>query len=174
MQLKLLLLALSLFVLTVACRRPDPIRLQPTIEEPPTLPGVIRMTDASTASQLLRGFYPVEQGAWRWTAPKFSVVLGSPPSASKNGAALVLKFSLIDPEIASLKRLTLSAKAGDAALAPETYSDSGQHEYRRDVPATAFTDTNINVNFALDKFLKLDQDERQLGLIVTSVALEAK
>jgi hypothetical protein len=174
MQHPKLLLAFSLLTLTAACRRPDPLRLQPTIEEPPALASLIRMADPATATQLLRGFYPVEQNAWRWSAPKFSVVLGAPLSASKKGAGLVLKFSLIDPEIASLKRLTLSAIAGNAALAPETYIESGEHEYRRDVPAAIFSDANINVNFSLDKFFKTESDDRQLGLIVTSVALEAK
>jgi hypothetical protein len=169
-----LLLAFSLFALTAACRRPDPLRLQPTIEEPPALSSLVRMADPATATQLLRGFYPVEQNAWRWSAPRFSVVLGAPLSASRSGASLVLKFSLVDPEIASLKRLTLSATAGNAALAPETYIESGEHEYRRDVPAAIFSDANINFNFSLDKFFKTEHDDRQLGLIVTSVALEAK
>jgi|SRR5271165_375704 len=168
------LLAFSLLALTAACRRPDPLRLQPTIEEPPTLSSVIRTADAATASQLLRGFYPVEQNAWRWSAPKFSVVLGAPLSASRSGARLVLKFNLIAAEIASLKRLTLSATAANARLSPETYIASGEQEYRRDVPPAVFSDANINVNFSLDKFFKTEQDERQLGLIVTSIALEAK
>ena len=99
MQHPKILPALLLFALTAACRRPDPLRLQPTIEEPPALAGAIRMADPATASQLLRGFYPVEQNAWRWSAPKFSVVLGAPLSASKKGAGLILEFSLIDPEI---------------------------------------------------------------------------
>lgn len=76
--------------------------------------------------------------------------------------------------MASLKRMTLSATAGTVSLAPETYSDSGEHEYRRDVPANAFTEANININFSLDKFFRTEQDDRQLGLIVTSIALEAK
>ncbi len=174
MQHPKLLPTLLLFTLTAACRRPDPLRLQPTIEEPPALASLVRITDPTTATQLLRGFYPLEQNAWRWSAPKFSVVLGAPPSASKKGAGLVLKFSLADSEMASLKRMTLSATAGTVSLAPETYSDSGEHEYRRDVPANAFTEANININFSLDKFFRTEQDDRQLGLIVTSIALEAK
>src|ERR1700730_9841956 len=110
------LTAVWLCVLTQACKRPDPIRLQPTIEEPATLVSMIRIADPSTSSQLVRGFYPLESNTFRWAAGKFSVALGTPATARTNGAWLVLVFNLPDVSIQTLKKITLTAKTGDVEL----------------------------------------------------------
>ncbi len=121
-----------------ACKRPDPIRLQPTIEEPAAPASVVRIADPSTSEQLLRGFYGRENGSWRWTAPKFTVALGVPPSAPKLGAALALDFTLPDASVRELKRITIGASVGGEKLSPETFDTPGAHEYRREIPAAAF------------------------------------
>src|ERR1700693_763557 len=110
------LTALWLCVLTQACKRPDPIRLEPTIEEPATLVSMIRIADPSTSGQLVRGFYPLESNTWRWAAGRFSVALGTPPTARKNGAWLLLVFNLPDVSIQTLKKITVRAKTGDVEL----------------------------------------------------------
>jgi hypothetical protein len=168
------LTALSLCALTQACKRPDPIRLQPTIEDPATLVSTIRIADPSTSSQLIRGFYPLESNAWRWAAGRFSVALGPPVTAHKNGAWLVLVFNLPDVSIQTLKKITLTGKTGDVELSPEEYSTPGEHQYRREVPASALTKDVIEVDFTLDKSLNLPNDGRELGLVVTQIGLEAK
>lgn len=167
-------LALCLSVETFACKRPDPIRLQPTIEEPAELASMIRIADASTSAQLLRGFYALDQPTWRWTAPRFTVALGAPPGAQTNGARLVLRFDVIEQSITTFKRITLNAKVGEVQLEPETITTAGQHEYRRDVPAAAFTKNVLPADFTVDRFLKPEGDGRELGLIVSMVGLEAK
>src|SRR5258708_31968419 len=126
-------LALCLCTLTLACKRPEPIRLQPTIEEPAALASMIRISDPSTSAQLLRGFYPLDQPSWRWTAPRFTVALQTPPRARNNGAWLVLRFTVAEQSIASLKTITLNARLGEHVLAPETITKEGNHEYRREV-----------------------------------------
>src|SRR5579864_2498138 len=123
------LIAFCLCVLTQACQRPYPIRLQPTIEEPPTLVSMIRIADPSTASQLVRGFYPLESNTWRWAAGRFSVVLGTPAAARTNGAWLVLVFNLPAVSIQTLKQITITAKAGDVELSPEEFTTPGEHQY---------------------------------------------
>jgi hypothetical protein len=163
-----------LCALTQSCKRPDPIHLQPTIEEPATLVSTIRIADPSTSSQLLRGFYPLEANTWRWAAGKFSVVFGAPATARKNGAWLVLAFNLPDASIQTLKKITLRAKTGDVELSPEEYTTPGEHQYRREVPASALSKDVIEVDFTLDKFLNLPNDGRELGLVVTQIGLEAK
>lgn len=163
-----------LAIMTGACNRPDPIRLQPTIEEPPTLASVIRISDPSTSSQLVRGFYPTEGNAWRWTSPKFAAVLQTPVSARQNGATLVLAFNLPDGSIRALKKITLTARAAGMELSPEEYTMAGEHTYERALPPSLLTDDRIEVDFAVDKFLKLPNDDRQLGLVVTRIGLEPK
>ena len=166
--------ALWLCVLTLACKRPDPIRLQPTIEEPATLVSMIRVADPSTSSQLIRGFYPLESNTFRWAAGRFSVALGTPASARTNGAWLVLTFNLPPVSIQALKKITLKAKAGDVELSPEEYTTPGGHQYRREVPASALTKDVTGADFTLDKFLRLPNDDRELGLVVTQIGLVAK
>src|SRR4051812_48601324 len=113
---------LCLCVLIHACKRPDPIRLQPTIEEPATLVSTIRIADPSSSAQLVRGFYPLESNRWRWAARTFSVALGTPASARTNGAWLVLAFNLPPAWVQALNKLTLTAKAGGVELAAEEFT----------------------------------------------------
>lgn len=174
MQYPNLLLSLCMCTITLACKRPGPIHLEPTIEEPPELASTLRSADATAPRQLIRGFYGLEQNTWRWTAPRFTVILGTPPAAVKSGAVLFLKFNLPDQIIGALKSITIVAKAGGAVLSPQTFTAAGAHEYRREIPASAFTTDNIQVDFSLDKFLKPPGESRELGLAVTAVGLERK
>jgi hypothetical protein len=167
-------LAVCLCALTWACKRPDPIRLQPTIEEAPALAATVRMSDASAADQLLSGFYPTESNAWRWTAQKFAVSLGTPPGAVRNGAWLVLACTIPEASLQIVKKLTLSAKIGATQLAPEEFSTPGDHQYRREVPASVLNSDTVTAEFTLDKSFRPVNDNRELGLVVTAVGLEPK
>jgi len=167
-------LAVGLCTLTCACKRPDPIHLQPTIEEPPALSSTVLISDASQSSQLIRGFYELQNRTWRWAGPRFGVALGSPSGAAKNGAWLVLRFSLAEASINALKTITVAAKVGNAALPAEAFTTPGEHTYRHEVPASAFTRNPVGVEFTVDKFLTPPNDGRNLALIALSVGLEAK
>jgi hypothetical protein len=167
-------LVVALCALTLACQRPYDVDLQPTIEEPRAVPNAIRVGDASTSNQFVKGFYDLHSNTWSWTAPNFNVVLGTPAGASSSGATLVLDFSLPDASVNALKNITLAAKIGDVALAPETITAAGDHEYRREVPASALTKDTVIVDFAVDKFLKPANDSRELGLVAKAVRLESK
>lgn len=167
------LIALVVCALTVACQRPDPIRLQPTFEEPAVLVSMIRISDPSSSSQLVRGFYPLESN-WRWAASRFTVALGVPKAARQNGADLVLAFFLPDASVRKLKQITIAAKVEDFALPPETYSTVGDHEYRRSVPAAALTHDPAGADFTVDKFVTSVEDPRQLSVVVNRVGIEPK
>ena len=174
MQHRTLLSALALCTLMVACKGPDFIRLQPTIEEPPALAVVVRMNDPATSGQLLSGFYALEGNTWRWTGPKFSVALGAPPSAPRKGAGLVFNFDLPDASIAALKKITLTAAVGSVSMPAQTFATAGSHEYRCDVPASAFSQDKVRVDFSLDKSLKPEGDNRDLGVVAMAIGLVAK
>ena len=164
----------TLLVCLCACKRLGPIRLQPTIEEQPTLSNTILMTDPASSGQLLDGFYELEGNSWRWTAPHFSVALAAPPTARTDGAWLVLKFTLPGVSIDTLKNITVSCRLADAQLAPETFRTSGALEYRREVPASAFAQDIVAAEFSVDKFLKPPGDGRELGLVATAIRLAPK
>jgi len=174
MQYLTLSLVVCLCTLTLACQRPEQIALQPTIEESSALPSSVHVNDAAVANQLLKGFYELQGNSWRWAAPNFSVVLGTPPSAPKKGATLVLDFSLPDASINALKNITLSARIGGLALPQETFTTDGKHQYRREVPPSALASDMVSVDFTVDKFLKPPGDGRDLAVVVTAVALESK
>lgn len=136
---------------------------------------MLTMSDPRAASQLLLGFYPVEQSGWRWTAGKFSVVLRPPRDAAQAGATLKLKFTLPPPVLDRVKTTTLTAYVGDTKLNPETYSKAGDYEYVREVPASLFTSDSVKVDFALSKFLEAGTVEgRELGVIAVAVGFQHK
>jgi|SRR5579884_1603937 len=165
----------ALCALLCACKRPDPIRLQPTIEEAPRLASYIRVADPAVSDQLIRGFHSVEENSWRWTGKTFAVTLAPPPNAAADGAWLLVNVDVPDVLIQKMKSITLSAKVEEAELEPETFTTPGAHQYRRAVPASAFSKDIVNADFTLDKVLPpLAGDGRVLGIVVTSLGLERK
>ena len=136
----------------------------------------MHMADPQAAQLvLLRGFYPVEGNAWRWTAGKFAVQLRPPANAAQSGARLMLNFAIPESSISRTKSMTLSASVGGGTLAPETYTKAGEYTYARDVPATALTGDKAEVEFSLDKYLPAGTvEQRELGVVVNSVGFDAK
>jgi len=167
-------LAALLSLATTACKNQNPIRLEQTIEESRPLVSTLRFSEQSRTDQLIRGFYDLQANAWRWTAPQFEVVLAAPAESQTKGAELVLEFDLPDPTIAELKTITVSAKVNGFPLAPETFSTTGQHQYRREIPASAFHQQDTVVEFSVDKYLVPPGDGRHLALVVSGVGLEPK
>lgn len=137
--------------------------------------STIRVADASTSSQLIHGFYNDEGNGWRWTGQTFAIELRKPEGANRSGAWLTLKFTIPEVSIKKLSSITVSAKIGRASLAPETFSTAGDHEYRREVPASVLNRDLVDIDFSLDKALGPNEaDSRRLGVIVTSAGLELK
>ena len=133
------------------------------------------MADPKTAAQLLRGFYPVEGNAWRWSAGKFAVVLRPPAGAAQGGGKLVVKFVIPDSVLGRTKAMALSGSIGGIALTPETYDKAGEQTYARDVPSSALAGDRVVAEFALDKFLPAGAvEQRELGIVVNSIGLESK
>jgi hypothetical protein len=146
-----------------------------TQEEPGQLASTIQMGDPKMSPQLMAGLHEVENNAWRWTERQFTIALRPPAGASRQGATLSLKLTVPPVVIANGKSVTLSASIDDTPLAPETYSKAGEYAYKRDVPAGALAGDRVRVQFTLDKAIPpSESDRRELGVIVTSAALERK
>jgi hypothetical protein len=146
-------------------------------EEPdrgPQLISNVRMNDTSAGVQLLSGFYPVESGAWRWTAGKFSVLLKTPPGAAQSGATLSFAFAVPDAVIEKLKTVKLTASVDGMPLKSEEYSKAGAQVFGADLPASMLTPDSIKFDFALDKSIPPGVDKRELGVVATSVGLIPK
>jgi len=146
-----------------------------TEEENPRLASIVHVSDPRTASQLLAGFHAIEQNAWRWTQGRFAVMLRTPRKAAERGATLWLKFVVPEAVIQKLNTVSLSAYVGGAALPPESYTQSGEFTYSRELPARVLAAENVRADFSLDKSVPPSGlDQRELGVIVTAVGLEAR
>jgi hypothetical protein len=165
-------MAIGLLLAAPGCKRRQRSPVETVEEDSTQLVSLVHTADPKTAVQLLRGFHEVEQNAWRWTKAQFSVTLKTPPDARTKGATLELKMTLPDPVISHVKTTTLSATVNGTALAPETYSKTGEHVYTRTVPAASLQSEAVTVDFSFDKYLGAGQvEERELAAIVSSVGL---
>lgn len=171
-----IVLLAALLLSTAACKRSDQkIELEATVEESHDLASMVHAADPRASMQLVKGFHEVEQNAWRWTMANFSVMLRPPVGAAQNGATLELKLAVPEPVIQKLKSVTLSATVEGVPLENETYTKPGDYVYQRDVPAKAFVGDAVSVDFSLDKAIPPgDVDQRELGIVVSSVGLKAK
>jgi hypothetical protein len=155
-------LAVLAGLLTAGCQKG---RVQPV--------SALPMDNPESARQLLGGFYGIES-TWRWTARDFSVVLSPPPGSERNGARLVVRVFIPPAHIEATGPVTLNAVVDGTALVPETFATGGPHTYLRSVPGDALYTNLARVDFCLDKTAPpTKQDPRELGLVVTSIALEA-
>lgn len=157
-----------------ACHSRDRVHVE-TDEGPPRASEVVSMADAKASSQLVSGFYGLEAGSWRWTAGRFSVMLGTPDNAVQNGATLKLELSVPPPLIDRVKTTVLRANIQGTELTPESFTHAGTVTFVRDVPASVFDGDPVKVDFSLDRFLPAGTvDPRELGVIVTSVGFEPR
>jgi hypothetical protein len=167
--------ALLLALAFLSCKRRQTVKVEQTDEEGPRMSSIVHTGDPKSETQLVSGFYGIEQGAWRWTGKQFSVVLRPPTGAAQKGATLNMQLVVSDATIGKLKTISLSGNAGGATLPPETYTQAGPFTFSRDVPASQLAGEAVKIDFQLDKALPpTGGDQRDLGLIVSSVALEAK
>ena len=147
---------------------------QPASDRPTELRSAIAMNDGAASAQLVKGFYTIENGSWRWTMRKFSVALKPPQGAAQNGARLNLKFTLPESAFKQMGPTTLTATINGLPLPPETYSKPDNYVYTRDVPPTALPGDAVTVDFTCDKGFTPPGDARDLSLIVVSVGLDPK
>ena len=169
-------LALALALAPLGCKsEPKPVKVAAPEGEAMALASAVKASDPNQEPQLLDGFYSIEANAWRWTAKQFRVVLRPPVGTAQNGATLDMALTVPQPAIDHAKSLTLTASVEGTPLPPETYTKSGQFEFKRDVPAVALTKPAVRIQFSLDNAIPPSGAERrELGIIVTSVALQAK
>ncbi len=139
------------------------------------LASTIYAGDPNVTSHFAKGFYDVEQGAWRWTNKEFAVDLSPPLHSDQKGAQLIMKLAIPDAVIQNLTSVQLSASIQGFKLEPQTYTKAGQYTYTRDVPADKLQNDVVRIDFALDHTLPpTPTDRRQLGIIVSEVGLVAK
>jgi hypothetical protein len=176
--MKRVLLCVLAAALSVApgCKDRKAVPVRQTVEESAArLASTIHMGDPQAAGQLTGGFHSIENSSWRWTEQRFTVALGPPPDAGQKGASLELNLAVPAVTIEKLHSITLSAAIEGTTFPPETYTAPGSYSYKRDVPPGLLTRDVVIVGFRLDKAIPPSElDLRELGVVVSSVALEPK
>jgi hypothetical protein len=137
----------------------------------PRMASVVRMSDPNANTQLLSGFYPVENNSWRWTAGKFSALLRTPLAAAEHGATLTLAFNIPEIVIQKLGTITITPAINGTAMMPSTYKAAGIYALTVDVPTSMLSGESVRADFTLDKSIPPGTDKRELGIIATSIGL---
>jgi len=150
------------------------VAVQNEEETSPQLASVVRMADSAAKTQLISGFYGLENNSWRWTAGKFSALLRTPAGAAQGGATVTFAFTVPDVSIQKLGPISLTAMVNGMVLKTEQYEKPGMEIFAADLlPAMLATDS-VKVDFVLDKTLPPGTDKRELGVIATSVGISPK
>jgi hypothetical protein len=169
-SLSLTLILISVLLAGAGCKR-----RQRTAGQTQLLASTIYASDPNAAVHFAKGFYEVEQNAWRWTGKEFAVDLSAPLHSNEKGAQLVMKLTIPDASIQKLASIQLSASIQSYKFEPQTYTKSGQYTYTRDVPADKLQSGVVRIDFAVDHTLPpTENDIRELGIIVSEVGLVAK
>jgi hypothetical protein len=169
-SLSLTLILIPLLLAGAGCKRRNRSSSQTLL-----LASTIYAGDPNVAAHFAKGFYDVEENAWRWTGKEFSVDLSPPLHSDQKGAQLVLKLAVPDPVIQKSGSVQLSAAIQGFKLEPQIYTKPGQYTYTRDVPADKLQGDVALIDFTVDHTLPpSDADHRELGIIVSEVGLVAK
>jgi hypothetical protein len=148
----------------------QPNSLQNPGSEPAEHHQTLSMDDPAT-DQLASGFYDLQPGGWRWSKPEFAVSLDLPDSP----VTLSLEMYVPPPNIRTLGPVTLSASVGGHALPPQTFRQPGPYTFQRSIPADWLAPGLNRFEFHIDKSLTPGAgDPRVLGIVVSSVSLEAQ
>jgi tRNA (mo5U34)-methyltransferase len=114
-----------------------------------------------------RGWHAVEEGGWRWTERQFAVRI----EGTRKSNASQLRLRLYVPD--AVGAITIDAIANGVALAPETYSNPGEHEFVRSLAPFSTATGDIRIDFNLSSALPPDStDRRERGIIVASITAE--
>jgi hypothetical protein len=162
-------LLLALAFAPLGCKR------KPSGEAAPGMASTLHMGDPRIDTQLITGFYGIEQNAWRWTGRRFSLALAPPSGAAQKGGTLQLRLTVPPVIVERLKTISLSAAIAGSAFPPETYTQAGDYTYTREVAPALLAGESVRVDFQLDKSMPPSgADLRDLGLVVLSAGLEPK
>ncbi len=149
---------------------PASLHADPPAVTEPELTSRLDVADETRENQLIEGFHEAEAG-WRWTEPRFAVVLGTPPGASDRGCALRIKFWVSEHAVLPPGGSTLAVSAGDQALPPLRFEQVGHQELVTRIPAGALQAESVKIVFAADARVELPGEERELSLLVERIAL---
>ncbi len=125
----------------------------------------INTGDVRAKPQLLSGWYPIEDGAWRWMGKEAQAVLLTPQESPVS-----FELRLFFPEN-HMKRaggpVTVSVLLDGTLFAQETFSKPGNQAIHKPVPAGTLAMPATQVTLRLDRTVPpADVDKRELGAVI--------
>ncbi len=160
--------ALALALVACACKKAAP-RPEQT---PPAPISSLDWTTHGHSPRVLEGVYDArEDTGWRWTAPKFAVLL-DPPETPARPAFLELDFATPRELVGDGSAVTLRVSVNGVPLEARSYSAPERRQEVWKVPAAALAKAPARVEFETSRsFRAADGSER--ALIVLRVELKA-
>jgi hypothetical protein len=132
------------------------------------------MNDIRNKPQLLSGWYPIEDGAWRWMAKRAEVTLQTPTNTG-----LAFDMQLYFPPDHMQRAggpVTLTVRINGRPLGEETYSEPGGYRFTKPVPEHLLAFPRSQVTIRMNRAIPpSSSDLRELGTVVQALGfLEGK
>ncbi len=138
----------------------------------PVLLSSVNVADPQAEEQLIDGFYELENGAWRWTMRRFAVAL-QPLESGADSVFLEMRFTVPEIVAGRFGGAKIMAKVNGNELEPESFEGQGGFLYSQEVAASVLSGGPARVEFELENAVTAGEaDLRELGIIVTSIALK--
>ncbi len=151
-------------LLLAGCSRPQDSQ---SFEAPrqEVLYSYAQTNDLRVAPQLVSGWYPVEEGAWRWMSKEAQVMLRTPEPPP---AHFEVRLTLSKPHLATTGPVTLTILLNDKPFTEEKYAASGSYTLSKSIPPGLLTKEPTRVTLRVDKVVGPIQggDQRELGAII--------
>jgi SAM-dependent methyltransferase len=124
-----------------------------------------RIGASLTNGRLMSGWHSQECfEAWRWTEKRFSVAFANVAPDARH----VLSLDFFLPADVNLE---LRCSINGHVLPQKDFAKSGHYKYEEPVPEFALTRSPVVAEFTLNKAFQRENDERELGIVVSSVRL---
>jgi hypothetical protein len=167
MTIRITLLTVVLAV-AGACSKPQdaksPAAPASTAEAP--LYAYAQTNDLRVAPQLIKGWYQVEEGGWRWMAKESLASLKNPQTFP---AQFEVRLVLPKGTVATVGGpVTFTVLFNDKPFGEETYSKDGSYVFQKSVPPGTVTPGPINVTLRVNRAKPPvpNGDIRELGALV--------
>jgi hypothetical protein len=171
--LKTILIVFSA-VFIVGCSKPKDappaIPLVSTAETP--LYAYAQTNDLRVAPQFTKGWYGVEDGAWRWMSKESETVLKNPQTYP---AQFEVRLALPKGTVATVGGpVTLSVLINGKALGEETYSKDGGYIFQKTVAPGVLGPEPVKVTLRVNKVKAPvpGGDIRELGAIIEGLGFK--
>ncbi len=138
----------------------DRVRAERILDSKPTV-SILPMNAPAAEQQIVSGVYALEDGKYRWMSGKADILLKSP------GPSAIATVHLYIPDAALARIVTVSLDGHEVAR--QTYPAPGSYTLTTSAAKTPGDSATLTI--AVDKTFSAAGDQRQLGIILTQVAL---